>query len=363
MSLPKLDAVYYNNPNIKTIDSAFLVNPAFEEPILKILMGTSGLGGQLDFSDLQMVDDWVQYTAIIAKAGTWINDRIMFAKGDSKQYPALRKAKAFGWGLRLSEDDFLALNGSGPGATRIKNKIMAETQVNRARMQDDMLRWCIGTTTTFSSEVEYDPHWLALLANKGATGTPSNPEDVQSTAGTTTAYATNLTGTNKSKDFVLNSFGKAIKQFTAQFDSTSRERMLKPAGNDFTCFMHPDAIVDLGLVHPYNGVQDDQAITIKQQIAELNITLVPTYYVDATYDNSEDGTIDFVTCANLADNFKIGTVVPYTVTDWYDQVVDGIRWHYKTAYQKVIPVIRPFYISGSWKKAMHHGTFVYMNDA
>lgn len=357
------DTTYYNNPNIKTIESYFQINPAFQEPLLAELLGPSGLGGQLDFSDLTMIDDWVQYSAIVAKSGTWINDRLKFAKADAQDYPVQRKAKAFGWGIDLTHDKFLALQSGGPAGRRVMAQVEAMIQTNQARMQDDMLRWCIATTTTFSSEVQYDSQWKGLFANKGATGTPSDPEDVQSTPGSTTARAINLTGTNKSKDFVLSTFGADIKVFNNMYDSTSRERMLKPSGNQFTVLMHPDAITDLGLIHPYNGVQDDQNITIREQAEKLNIRFVPTYYVDATYGNSEDGTVDVVTVANLADNFKLGTVVPYTQTDWYTQVVDGILHHYKTAYQKVVPVIRPWYISGSWKKAMHHSTFVYLNDA
>jgi hypothetical protein len=118
-------------------------------------------------------------------------------------------------------------------------------------------------------------------------------------------------------------------------------------------------------VHPYNGVQDDQNITYYQQLQNLEgtHTAFGSYDVDASVDHTEDGTNVVVTLANPKDNFKIGYQVPFIEEGWREAWMGTQFGYIKRAYMKVIPWIRPYYISGSWVKAMDHWTYVYKNDS
>lgn len=355
---PKLDALYSQNPMIKIIDGFFTINPIAANPLLAQL-------GTLDLRDVAINQRYVQFEAMVAKSAISVNDDLLLVHGDSQPYPAIWKAKIFQFGCALSELDYRALmSGNGAGASLIRAKVEAEIQASYGRMQETMLNWLHGFTTTFTSDIEYDPAWKPLFANKAATGTAGDPEDINATPGTTTTQSYNLTGTNKSKDFVLNTVGAALKRFTAMRDSTTGEAMLRPNGNSFIMMCNPDLVTDLSLIHPTNGVQDDMNVTYADQIRAAGVSqIIGSYQTDAAYANAEDGTLQYQIIANPADNFKIGMISEYVIEDWMPQVIEGTIRYFKRAWLKLVPFIRPYYVNGAWKKAMTSAQFVYKNDS
>lgn len=354
--IAKKDATYLNNPMLGMVDGFFRINPRQEDPLLKEF-------GTIDLRGFAINQKYIQFETMVAKSAISVSDDLRFVHGSSKNYPAWWKAKIFQFGVALKELDFRAMQGGqGFGSSLITDKVATEIQASRGRMTETLLQWFHGYTTTFTSDVEADPHWRPALAAKGTTGTASNPEDLNSTPGTVNTYAKNLTGSNKSRDFVLNTIGIDKKLYTAQRDSITGERLLKRSGNTYLMLAHPDAIDDLNTIHPNNGVQDDMNVTIGDQIRKKGIRMIESYETDAAYANTEDGTVVYQLLANVKDNFKIGMVSDLVIEDWMSQVIDGVLWFTKRAWMKALPFARPYFISGSWKKAMTASTFVYVND-
>lgn len=354
----KTDATYTNNRMYKVIDEIFHVNPVYNDPILQQF-------GSLDVSNMSPNQQWVQYEAVVAKSNGYVADDLVFSHGDSKIYPAIRKSKIFQFGVFLTELQHMALMSGGAGGNIMAAQVQAELQASKGRMQQNLLKWLIGYQT-LASETDYDSLWTPMLNLKPATGTASNPEDIATAAGTATAIALNFTGTNKSKDFVLGTFGNAQEQFRAERDSVTGEQMLHRdlSGNSFLHLMNPANAYKMRQTHPYNGVQDDQNITYAGQIEALDGThkILGSYDIDAAHDVSEDGTNIVGTILNPKENFKIGYQIPYKVGGW-EKVWNGKQFgFYKRAYMKVIGWTKPYYINSTWVKAFFPWTYVYMND-
>jgi hypothetical protein len=356
---PKTDTTYTNNRLYKVIDKYFMVNPVYEDPILSQL-------GTLDVSDMSPNQKYVQYDAVVAKSNGVVSDDLVFSKGDSKNYPGIRKSKFFQYGVFLTDLQKMALDKGGAGGNLIAAKVASELQASKSFMTVNMLKWIVGYQS-LTSEIDYDPEWVPCFNAQAATGTVSAPEDICSTAGTADAYAYNFTGTNKSKDFVLQTFGESQERFRAQRDSTTGEQMLKGAlsANTFLHLLNPSNVMKMKQTHPYNGVQDDQNVTYFDQVMKLEGThmMLGSYDIDAAASTAEDGTNIVGTILNPNENFKLGTQVPFQTSGWIPAWHGRQFGYYKRAFQKVIGWAKPWYISGSWKKAFHHWTYVYKNDA
>ena len=357
-TLPKEDATYTNNPLYKMIDQYFKVNPIYEDPILQQF-------GTLDLSDMSPMEKYIQYEAVVAKSNGLVADDLNFTSGDSKVYPAIRKSLFFQFGAFLPELKYKALQAGGRGGNMIAAQVQAEIQASKGFMLKNLLKWGLNYQV-LTSEVDYDPDWKGFAYPQAATGTASNPETVATTPQTATARAQNFTGTNKSKDFISNTFGASQEVFRGQRDSTTGEQMLRESlnSNHFLHLMHPHNARLLKEVHPYNGVQDDQNITYAQQIQNLegSHTVLGSYDVDAAVNHAEDGTNVVVTMLNPKDNFKWAYQVPYIEEGWREAWMGRQFGYIKRAYMKVAAWVRPYYIGGSWVKGMDHWTYVYFND-
>ena len=358
-ALSKEDATYTNNPLYKVIDGYFKVNPIYEDPILQQF-------GTLDLSDMSPMEKYIQYEAVVAKSNGLVADDLNFTSGDSKVYPALRKSLFFQFGAFLPELKKKALDAGGRGGAMIAAQVEAEIQASKGFMLKNLLKWGLNYQV-LTSEVDYDPDWKGFIYPQGATGTASNPETVAGTPQTATAIAQNFTGTGKSKDFISLTFGASQEVFRAERDSTTGEQMLHANldSNNFLHLMHPHNKRLLNEVHPYNGVQDDQSITYMQQIQNLegNHTVLGSYDVDATVDHTEDGANIVVSLLNPNENFKWAYQVPFIEEGWREAWMGRQFGYIKRAYMKVMPWIRPYYIGGTWVKAMDHWSYVHFNDA
>lgn len=347
---------YYQDV-LKKLDKNFLdVNPAYEDVILSKF-------GHLDVSDMAVNEKYIQFEALLKASNIMWSDELGYIAGSSKYVPTIRKAKFVYWGVNVKEADYLALEA---GHSPTKQKLAAEIQSHESRMRKELVDWCVGYTgTAATTGIQSDLDWIYPMKKKAATGTATDPEDICTTAGTVEDYtAVNLTGSNKSVGFIKKTFGASIQEFLGQRDTTTGETMLKNDGTDsFTVLCSPILINDLKTLHPTNGTDDQYALTYMDEASKLNIEVLPSYNVDSAYDNTEDGTIEYVMVANIKDNFKIGWVKPYTVDPWRRVETDALTSFKRRGWAKLVAFARPYYIGGTWVKAMHTGQFTYFNDA
>lgn len=355
----KQDTTYYNNPLYKMIDKYFKVNPVYEDPILEQF-------GELDVTGMSPMEKYIQYEAVVAKSNGIVADDLVFTHGDSQVYPCLRKSKFFQYGVFLPELKKKALDSGGMGGNMIAAQVEAEIQASKGFMLENLLKWMLHYQA-LTSEVDYDPDWSGFLYAQ-STGTASIPESIAATPQTATALAQNFTGSsNKSVDFIANTFGVTQYNFRAQRDSTTGEQMLNGSlgRNTFLWLLNPDNVNRLEQFHPNNGVQDDQNITYGDQIRKLPGThkILGSYDVDAAASVAEDGTNIVVCMVNPKENFKIAYQVPFIEEGWREAWSGGQFGYIKRAYMKVAPWVRPWYINGEWRKGMDHFTYVYMNEA
>lgn len=344
---------YYQDV-LRKIDKNFYdVNPAYEDRILQKF-------GHIDVSDVAINEKYVQFEALMKKSNVVWSDKLGYVAGASKYKPTLRKAKFVYWGCNVDETNFKALEA---GHSPTKQKYQSEIQGHESRIRKEMVDWCTGYTTSTTGKFA-DLDWKFPFVKKAATGTPTDPEDICSTAGTVQDFTSyNLTGTNKSTGFIKDTFGRSIQYFMEQRDSTTGETMLKNDGTDsFTVLMNPIGINDLKLIHPTDGT-NDQDIKYIDELSGLNVEVLPCYNIDTSYDTTEDGTIEYVMAANIKDNFKIGWVAPYTVDPWQRVQTESSVSFVKRGWAKLIAFARPYYINSTWVKAMHTGQFTYKNDA
>jgi len=347
---------YYQDV-LKKLDKNFLdVNPAYEDKILSKF-------GHLDVSDMAVNEKYIQFEALMKASNIMWSDELGYIAGSSKYVPTIRKAKFVYWGVNVKEADFLALEA---GHSPTQQKLAAEIQSHESRLRKELVDWCVGYTGTGATTSKFaDLDWIYPMKLKAATGTPTDPADICSTPGTVEALtAVNLTGTNKSVDFVKKTFGALIELFMAQRDTTTGETMLKHDGTDtYTALCNPILIHDLQTIHPTDGTNDQLGVTYMDQINKLNIEVLPSYNVDAAYASAEDGTVECVMVANIKENFKIGWVKPYTVDPWRRVETDSLTSFKRRGWAKLVAFARPYYIGGLWNKAMAHMQFTYMNDA
>jgi hypothetical protein len=201
-----------------------------------------------------------------------------------------------------------------------------------------------------STDNDYDPEWKPLLANKAATGTVDDPEDINSTPGTTTATAIKMTGAAQVADAYNKSIGLVKERFWQQYDSNTKQAMYRQ-NNSFDLFMHPAVIEKLRKGHEVNsnGYYDYSKNYLDLALAD-NVNVIPTFAVDAAYNAASATVAEGVITMNTMENFMINELVPYTIEPY--------KWNPATnkyqmrAYWKILPMIKPYRIGSSWKKAM-----------
>ena len=359
---PKEDTTYYNDPHKKYLDIFPSINPAYDDEYLSVF-------GRLSRGDLAVNEKFVQDDAIISMGNVNVNDELRFGSGTNWAVPYIKKAKIFQYGMTMKHLDYLAYQGGSN--TQLNARVADELSTDLNLMRYTLMDWMTGYTTDTTALIDPDLDWKFPFEKPAGTGSATSPVMIQEhasngAAGETvrsqiTAIMTNDFDAAKTKDFVKNTFGKAILEFSNIRNEDTGQRMLKPSGNTFTVFTHPHTIWHLENTHPYNGVQDDMNITYMDQAKGLGINFVPLYNVDTAFDNTKDGTLEYVMVANAADNIKIGWVADYMVNPWEWNIENGIKQWYKHAWQKAFAWVRPFTVDygSTYYKAVGHYQFKY----
>ncbi len=360
--LLKEDTTYYNDPHKKYLDIFPSINPAYDDQYLSVF-------GRVDRSDIAVNEKYVQDDAIISMGNNNVGDELRFGSGTSWAVPYIKKAKIFQYGATLKHLDYLAYNG---GKNRQLNaRVADELSTDLNLMRYTLMAWMTGYTTDTAAIIDPDLDWKFPFEKPAGTGSATSPVMIQEHASNgaagetvrdqTTAIMTNDHDGAKTKDFVKNTFGKAILEFSNIRNEATGQRMLKPDGNNFSVFCHPHLIWHLKNTHPYNGVQDDMNTTYFDQATGLGVNFVPCYNVDTAFDNTQDGTIEYVMVANPQDNIKIGWVADYMVNPWESDIQNGIKQWYKHAWQKAFAWVRPFTVDygTTYYKAVGHYQFTY----
>ena len=305
---PKEDTTYYNDPHKKYLDIFPDINPAYDDQYL-------GIFGRVDRNDLAVNEKYVQDDAIISMGNNNVNDDLRFASGTSWAVPYIKKAKIFQYGLTLKDLDYIAY--SGGKNKQLNARVASELSTDLNLMRYTLMAWMTGYTTSTTTIIDPDLDWKFPFESPAGTGSATSPVMIQEhgsngAAGETlrvqtTAIMTNHFNAAKTQDFVSETFGKAMLEFSNIRNEATGQAMLKPDGNTFHVFCHPHLIWYLKNTHPYNGVQDDMNTTYYDQAIAGGVTgFIPNYNVDTAFDNTEDGTIEYVMVANAKENIKIG---------------------------------------------------------
>jgi hypothetical protein len=356
---------YKNDELIPNVTLYEKLNPYYGDSLIKEF-------GSFNLGTLGPLQQYIPFGVVYGAAGgvavVDYPDRFP-GYGDSKLDTALVKIKYLTGQLHLTDQMYKAYQQNNPMAVAVLDDQM---QKLRGVWDKTLNTWIIGyaSSVTASTNQYYDPAWVALLHAKAATGTILDPEDINSTAGTVQDYTAEiLTGTNKTLDFVEDTFGASIDRFGAMMDSTTGEQMLtttdpeNAAGsNDFLAIMHPTLVRKFNFLHPKVGTNDEPNITFAQQITQAGVRMRGSINADAALAVTEDGTDQVLMVANPKLNFKVGTS-NLQIEPWEYESHQGVKVWYQNVYQPIVCWRRPYYINGSWKKALHHFQFTYLNDA
>jgi len=338
--------VYYAKPFEVVSQAIYDVNPA-------LFHGIASKVGRVPIT-LQdpWNDDFIHYN-VLRKA---VKSRVGDAPGwdavpDSTFDPGVRKAKWFYWNHELSEKHYksLQMNPNGPLAQQIQSELVAQQDYFMANVD----LWLNGYLYANTVD-DYDAEFVPLLHLKAASGTVTDPQDLNSTPGTANDYtATKLTGPTTTVDAINTSFGLAKEVFFQQYDANTHQGMYKEGGNTFSVILHPAVIEKLkrGHLSAASGELDYSLSVYDNLVKEFE--LIPSYSTDAAYDGAAATEAQFTMAMNMKDNFQIIEAVPYTVEPW---VLNPATHTYQLrAYWKVFTMTSTYYMNSYWRKACLHG--------
>jgi hypothetical protein len=335
---------YYAKPFEKVAEAIYDVNPALY----------TGLTSRVGRFPIILEDPWntdyIHYNALRKAVKMRVGDTPGWdAVPDSLPEPGLKKGKFFWWNHEIDEKTYMSLqmNPNGLIAKQVQAELMA--QQNYFASQVDL--WLNGYL--WSSAVDdYDAEWKPMLGLQAATGTVSTPVDINTTPGTADDYTVvYLTGPGTTVDAINTSFGSAKLLFSQQYDSNTHQSMY--TGNDtYDVFMHPAVIERLkrGNLSNASGEFDYKESLYTKLTSEFN--LIPTWSVDAAYDGASATEAQACMTMNTMQNFQIVESIPYTVQPW-QYVPSTNKWRMRAIW-KIFPMITPYYISSTWRKAACH---------
>lgn len=358
---------YINDPLRGILEAELSSNPVYNSPWLKHF-GSPKLMGVMN-----PVTHTFDYPITVGKGSYSIGIEPSYPEGaDAMVVLGQRQALYFDYAAQLSDMEYRSYM-SDPSmrnliAAKVKEQLMQSQGAVTLALEKMVSAY---TATDVTGQPGISLKWVGLLNKQAATGTVSNPEDINSTAGTATAKAYNLTGTNKSLDFVVNTFGSVVERFRTFVDSNSGTQMLDGAldSNEFIHFVHPRTEHLLKSIHPLmSSVTADQTTTYAKQLEVDGIVPGIHKIVSSPYmgipapTESEDGTHTVITVANPKKNLYLGVIKPWYTDGWEKLLGSQNTWRIGY-HQQMVCIPRPFYINGSYKKAVHHWTFVHFNDA
>jgi hypothetical protein len=360
--MEKQDTTYVKNPFLLTDQQYLNDRPWFREPVLNI------------FGSEPMVNGNKQEKPLGAK--TKVSDDLEYPDGvETEPLVLVRKLKRFNDILGLDELDYNAFIAGNRYITESMRRKIDNVEFAH---QQELVKWSIGYSTTWTGEPDYDSEWVPFLDAKAASTVPGDPGDMNGqvtniagttgTTGTILSMGTTLTSTttNQTIDFVKHTFLPIIQGFTSFVDSNSGRRMVQTtnqvsANSIFYCLMDPSAINAIMWEKLYDGEKVILAgPTVLDEMNKRNIFLVPTSEFTASL--AEDGTVQFGFVADPKTNFIWKIAVPRTWKEWEKIPGRNVEWLRK-ATSRLTCLTIPYSDGTDWHKAFFHGTFVYKNDA
>lgn len=339
---------YYAKPFEGIMTEVYDTNPA-------LYTGFASVAGKVP---LAVADPWNEdyfhFNSVLkATKARFANEPGWDAIPESKLDPGFVKAKWFYWNDEVSEKEYMSLkqNPNGMIAQQIKSRVKAQQEYFVSQVDD----YLVGFNYS-SSSADYDEEWRPLLKNKAATGTVSDPQDLNSTPGTTTATGIKMTGAAQVVDAYNKAIGLIKERFFQQYDSNTKQAMYLQS-NSFDLFLHPAVIEKLRKGHEVNSNGFyDYSRSYLDLCALDSVNVVPTFAVDAAY-NAASGTVaEGVLTMNTKQNFLINEIVPYTIEPYqYNPVKNNYRMR---AYWKILPMVKPYYLDSVYKKAMTSFSFI-----
>lgn len=331
---------YYNKPLEGVVSAIFDVNPALY----------TGIASKVGRFPLEVADPWKMDTFHFNGVLKQLKMRFADEPGwdaipSAIPEPGIVKAKWFYWNDEISEIDYKSLqtNPNGHTAQTIRSRLQGQQDYFVSQVDHYLLGFLYADT-----DADYDAQWRPLMANKAA-GTISDPEDINATPGTTTATGIKFTGAGQVSDAYNKAIGKIKQRFLQQYDSDTKQAMYKKQ-NTFDIWMHPSVkeILEDGHEINSNGYYD-YSKSYADIIQKKGVTIEPTFAIDAAYDAANGTVAEIGMSMNTAENFMINEILPYTVEPYIYN--PSTRKYEMRAYWKILPMVKPYKIGDSWKKA------------
>lgn len=349
---------YTNSNYLENRKEEYLkLSPAAIDPILSKF-------GTFDVTGIDDLTNTVQLNYILGSAGIKVSDTEEYPEsGQVDPFKGEVKVKWFNGLIELTDLEYK--NMSHPF---IQAKYTQLLQSMRPRMARRIREWCLNYTNVIkATDPDYDPEWYGFL-NNPATGTASNPQFINgSTILDQTAQV--LTGApgNVSIDFIDNTFGAQDVLFLALEDSDTKEMMLdytdiNDLNTPYLILMNHVLAKKFKTLHPTDGTDYMMGTTYKEQTDAAGYSIAASKEVDATIDQTEDGTNEYIMLANPQKNFLLGTVKPMTPQPWEHRWVKRKKIWMQKWNTRYVTVARPYKIGGVYYGAKAHGQFTYKND-
>jgi len=315
-----------------------------------------GLPSRVGRFPLEVADPWnvdyVHFSVMLKQAKMRMGDQPGWDAVPELAAPAnaFRKAKWFYWNMEITEKQLKSLetNPQGMIAQQIRATMRAQQDYFAAQI-DDYLAGVLATANPVTSE-DYDPHWRGLLHVKAASGTVDDPQDLAAAPGTATVTGIKLSGAAADVDPVSKSVGLQLERFFQQYDSNTKQAMYR-ANNSFDMFLHPAVIMKYKNASILTST-GERVGKVYDEITNLGINIIPSFAIDAAYDGATTTAAEHWLTMNTSENFMINEMVPYTVEGWKEiPTANGSVWKMR-AYWKILPMIKPYYLAGVYKKAL-----------
>lgn len=300
-----------------------------------------------------------------------VSDDGTFPNGvNVKDVSILRSPKWFNGLISYDHRDYQDLEaGRVDFANSYRKKVSAVEYAHDQELED----WFVGYSATWAADPHVDNNWIPWFnAVPAASSSSTNPADmnhlVTTTGGTTGTEGTILDmgtvlysgSTNATVNFVLKTFQPIISAFDKFKDANTGLRMVD-SGARYTFMASQELIGWLKKIHPYDGSQYNQNVTIADQMSAANIDMIINE--EFTSSIQEDGTCQFGLVADFEKNFQIGVLKAMSPGPWKDS--GGVLPQHEQGFEsRYIPYTQPYWDgSAYWRKAFFHGSFTFMNDA
>ena len=344
-------ATYYAKPFEGVAEEIFDVNPALY----------TGVATKLGRFPYESKDPWneefVHFNSIVKACKVRFADSPGWdAVPDSLPHPGFRKAKWFYWNHAITEKQYKSLQSNPRGmlAQQLRIEVKAQQDQFLAEVDHYLLGFLYADT-----DDDYDPMYVPLMANKGATGTVQDPEDCNVVPGTTTPTGIKFTGATQVADAYNKGIGTIKARFLQQYDSETKQAMYHTE-NSFDLWAHPAMLDQLRRGHEINSNgYYDYSKSYLDLMASDGVSNIKTFAVDAAYDNASTTVAEYIMTMNTSENFMITEMVPYTIEPYVWNPATRL-WELR-AYWKILTMTKPYYIGGAWKKAMLSASIIPYN--